>query len=108
MTKIIYDPASLTLRACGHAGAKGTGEYDLVCCGISTLMFSLAAALDAFDIRYESAVDQATGYMSILAIPARHSMQQCRTIYGTITAGLELLAVKYPEYVHFDISEEVL
>lgn len=101
MTKVIYDPAGYEMLAEGHAGAGKDAGYDMVCCAVSTLMFTLVAALDVYGVEADG--HAADGYLRIRAKPNKQKRVQTATAFETVAAGMELLAGKYPEHVKFEI-----
>ena len=89
------------MSAEGHAGAPKDAGYDMACCGVSALMFSLVAALDNYGI--EAEVCCGDGLLRIKANGDDEMAGIAQTVLDTIAAGLELVAGKYPEYVSFEV-----
>ncbi len=100
MTHITYDLADLSLNAEGHANAPKESGYDMACCGVSALMFSLVAALNHYEIEAEIFCDD--GRIWIRA-NKEELPGVSQVICDTIASGLALVADKYPEYVSFEV-----
>ncbi len=94
MTKVTFDISTLELRAEGHAGS---GE---VCCAVSTLMFTLAQALDEYGIDAVGEGEEGGDYLSIRS---EETGSLATVIYGTVFAGMQLIAEKYPGYIELEI-----
>lgn len=95
MTTIVYDREGHSMTADGHVGYSEDGP-DLVCCAISSLMFTLAAALT--DKGIESALAIRSGHMSV---STNRTGKSVNAIFDTIAAGFKLLSEKYPDHVIF-------
>lgn len=104
MTRIIYDPVTLTLSAQGHAGYAARGR-DIVCAGISALLFALPAALEREHITYRMDRDTAQAYLSIQARPTISYRYVCLIILATVIEGLRNIQNEYPEYISITIRE---
>jgi len=102
MTRILYDPVTLSLSAEGHAGYAEYGK-DIVCAGISALIFALPAALEQHGIAYQ--IDTDRGYVSIKAKPAINYRYVCHIILSTTMVGLKNIQNEYPEYISITIKE---
>ena len=98
MTHVTFDISTLELRAEGHAGSGK--DFDEACCAVSTLMFTLAQALDEYGI---DAVGEGEEGGDYLVIRSEEMGSLASVIYGTIFAGMQLIAEKYPEYIELEI-----
>ena len=101
MTTVRYDPAGYEMRAEGHAGAGKDAGYDMVCCAVSILMFTLVAALDVYSVEAEGHAGD--GFLRVHAKPGKGNQTQIRTVFETVAAGMELMAGRYPEHLKFEI-----
>lgn len=104
MTRIIYDPVTLTLSAEGHAGYAERGR-DIVCAGISALLFALPAALEREHIPYRLDRDTGQGCLRIRARPTISCRYICLVILATIIEGLRNIRNEYPESISITIRE---
>lgn len=82
------------LTAVGHAGAAPKGA-DLVCCAVSTLIYTLAAGITG---EKEARISLSAGRAHISCTPNR----QARAVFSCILKGLTLLAAEYPQYVRVE------
>ena len=105
MTRISYDAGSYTLTASGHAGAGARGE-DLICAGVSTLMFTLEAVVMANREAMMPTVVHRDGEITVRCMPGKGARRRCRQIYETIYTGLQMLSEQYPAYVQTRTEEE--
>lgn len=96
MITIIYDSNHQTVTAEGHALSAPAGE-DLICCAVSTLMFTITAALTEAEVPFS--IKLGNGYMYIKA-----EGKTARRIIEYISAGFKLISEKYPENVSFRIE----
>lgn len=90
------------LQASGHAGAAPTGE-DLVCCGVSVLVQTLAQrVLDLYEDGALQKFPETTlspKGSQIVASANPDSLQQVDQVFETILTGLRMLAEQYPQYI---------
>lgn len=98
MTRVDYEPSSLSLTVEGHAGAGKRGE-DLVCAALSILTATLEAAVLDRKERLLPAVGKGPGRVRISCRPEPASRGLCRSIFETVFTGFELLSSCYPEHV---------
>lgn len=92
----------LTLR--GHADYAPSGQ-DIVCAACSILAYAAAeTALQMYRegfLAQEPSVRLEAGDVRIWCKPARAYRRMARDRLEGLTAGFALLALKYPEHVHF-------
>ena len=100
MTEIRHKPDEFSLLISGHAGYAEEGK-DIVCAGISALMFALPASLRGRGIRYFLDLSSPDGHAYIAAYPTAEQRYPCTVIYDTIAEGLALLAENYPDNVKY-------
>ena len=98
MTTITDLSVTFEIIAEGHAGSAGKGE-DLVCCAISTLMYTLEEALQRFNI--PTKVTLQDGFFRVCAFPSLESRGRADIIFKTIGSGLEHLSLQYPDNVKY-------
>ena len=104
MVEIEYDRKSLTLNAKGHAGSDTYG-HDLVCAGVSTLVYTLIGNLDRLhgvdygdiEIRLEPGDSQ----VRFMAEKGKDSVPAL--IFQTICVGFEMLEQQFPEFVRYTV-----
>lgn len=95
MTVIQYkaDDNSFDLTMDGHAGYAPAGS-DIVCAGISALLFALCRRLD--DVSSDADIDlREDGGSAHIRSSGRQSMEA----FYTVLSGLDLIASYYPEYI---------
>ncbi len=90
------------VKANGHATGAGPEGNNLVCCAISTLMFTMASAAEELDINAAAEMDK--GYAKITMDPSGEDYETACVLFKTITTGLRALAKQAPEYI---LIEEV-
>ena len=88
MTTIVYDPAGPWMEFSGHAGAGEPGR-DLVCAALSTLMYTLIAALPGAEVTMGDGRCRVSGGEA--------------GAYAVIAAGARLLAEAYPQFVRLEV-----
>ena len=80
--------------AVGHAGYGRKGE-DIVCAALSTLLFTVPAALKRIGVpmRFESG----SGFFLAEAMPAPEQEKSAELVFSTIRAMVEILSKQYPD-----------
>ena len=97
MIDITIEKYPMRLLSTGHAtGAAEPGE-NLVCCAVSTLVYTLAEALSASGVNFSDSL--ADGYADITLCPRPAKMFEADVMFNTIIVGLKALADQYPEYI---------
>lgn len=91
MIKVAYDRKALELTVSGHACAASYG-FDVVCAGVSTLVFTLMHELIRRNIPHERSLKP--GYAKVKGEGGR----EC---FDCVATGLMLLAENYPGAVEF-------
>lgn len=98
MITITYSERSpMSIEAKGHASGAGDPGKNLVCCAISTLMYTIMEAADELHIYAESKMDD--GYAYIVLLPRGQRYEAANILYETIMTGLRHLAEQYPEFI---------
>ena len=106
MTEVIYIPNELKMIINGHACYAQSGK-DIVCAGISTLIFTLTAQLKRMGFEHYTDIDEREGFAMVQARAENPERQKdCMIIFSTVYAGLELLSEHYPEHVKI-VREEI-
>ena len=82
----------------GHASGAGEPGQNLVCCAVSTLMYTLVEASDQMDINASVSCDD--GFMDVTFTPRPAKAYEADMIFRTIISGLMSLASQYPDYIH--------
>lgn len=100
MTEITYRPDEFGLSLTGHAGYSKAGQ-DIVCAGISALMYAVPASLRNREIRYYLDLNEPDGYVSIKAYPEAEQRYPCTVVFDTVAEGLKLLSDNYPDNVRY-------
>lgn len=100
MTEITYTKDAFIMTCRGHAGAGDLGN-DLICCAVSTLAETLAAALAEKSIHRAIEFDEDSGLIFVQAFPEKGKAQETENIFDTVAAGLAGIARENPEYVRF-------
>ena len=103
MIKIAYYPKFHQLTIEGHAGSAPKGE-DLICAGVSALWHTLVAnAMGWKDQGYlmDLRVQEIEGYCQLSYVPRSRYGNILGVITGSITVGLERLAMDYPKNIQF-------
>ncbi len=83
MIRAEYDDRELVLFIYGHAGYAERGK-DIVCAGVSTLVYTLCAATDS------ALVDG--------VVELKHSYRN-RIVFNTVIKGLKMISQRYPDNV---------
>lgn len=104
MIKIVYERELHKLTVKGHAGAGKADAYDLICAGVSSLVFTLADRVSALSAAEQ--VEEATVYLEpgntfISCQPYEGTKNVIALIFDTICGGFEILAANAPEYVSY-------
>ena len=96
MTRVRFTSAPPSVVASGHADHGRKGE-DIVCAALSTLMFTLPAALKrcGIDMRFSSG----DGFFSVRAMPSPEQRKSAETVFATVRAMVEILSRQYPENI---------
>lgn len=90
----------MTLEAIGHAGC-GTAGRDIVCAGVSALLFGLAAYLEKMcEAEGLGHVEKREGEGS-LSLRTRGMAGEDAKAFSVTAAGLELISHAFPEAVCF-------
>lgn len=87
----------MRIKSMGHADGAGELGENLVCCSVSTLMYTLVEAARAMDIPY-SCIEN-TGFMDVTFTPRPARAEKADIIFKTIISGLVALASQYPEFI---------
>lgn len=87
MISIIYEEGKLDVK--GHSGYAPRGQ-DIVCAGVSTLMFTLAEQLDYDGVQI---------HMNEFHVRYDPSDQDAMDAARYTISGLKLLARQYPQYI---------
>ncbi len=85
------DPLRIVSR--GHATGAGLAGSNLVCCAVSTLLYTLLSAADEKGL--VSGVSMADGFMDI----SIGDDPEGECMVRTVVTGLESLASQYPAYI---------
>lgn len=81
----------------GHADGAGDPGNNLVCCAVSTLMYTLVEAANTMDIPYSS--KEELGFMDVTFTPRPAKAYEADMIFKTIISGLVALASQYPDHI---------
>lgn len=90
----------LTLQVTGHAGSAPAGQ-DLICAGMTTLVYALAQTLQSSGERLEEEPDiqLSPGFALIRAKAKPACLGLLREDFALVCNGVALLAAHYPECV---------
>ena len=105
MIRITYHREYGRVTIEGHAYSGDPG-HDLVCAGVSTLAYTLAANvgnLEGCDMVYRPTVVLENGKAEITANPKPRHKSTVALIFQSVCVGFEVLAANYPEYVRYEI-----
>ena len=83
----------MRIVAKGHATGAGLAGANLVCCAVSTLLYTLLSAADEKSIVSGISVADGSMDLSIKDDPEAECMM------ATVVSGLESLALQYPESI---------
>lgn len=99
MTRVCFAESPPGVVAVGHADYGKKGE-DIVCAALSTLMFTLPAALKRCRIpmRFVSG----DGYFLAEALPAPNQQKSAELVFATVRAMVEILAEQYPDNIRME------
>ena len=89
----------MELEACGHAEHGAIG-HDIVCAGVSALLYSLAGYLE------EQCKKHPMSHVEMTEAPGRlylrtRQVQEDETAFAVIAAGVRLIERAFPESVSF-------
>ena len=105
MIKAIYYRKYNRLTVEGHAHSGEPG-HDLVCAGVSTLVYTLAANvgnMEANDLIRNPIVKMESGYAEISCEPKRQSGAFVSRIFEAVCVGFEMLYHDYSQYISYEI-----
>ena len=97
MIDIVLEKYPMRLKCTGHATGAGEPGENLICCAVSTLIYTLDEALAAAGIPVSDSIDE--GYADITLSPRPAKMYVADIIFQTIITGLICLADQYPEFI---------
>ena len=105
MIQVIYyrNYNRLTIKGHAHSGEPG---HDLVCAGVSTLAYTLAANvanMEALDHARNVNVKLEPGDAQISCTVRSGARAIVVRIYEAICVGFEILARDYPQYISYEI-----
>lgn len=93
------------LRAEGHSGYAEAGA-DIVCAGVSALMWALLAAADEAQSYHAWAhIDEGEAVIDVSCAPDESAKERCAYLFGVIRGGLEALAEEYPDNIRIKEAE---
>lgn len=105
MINITFNPETMELAVCGHAGHGKKGK-DIVCSAISTLFYTLGESLwHSTSMLYEEPLikeEEGDGY--IVCHPKEEYEANIALIYWTVLNGMQMVAEQYPKNVRFTIE----
>lgn len=107
MIRVVYD-GLYSLSVEGHAGQAPAGK-DIVCAGVSTLLYSLAQMLAMHEdqcLQLDLHVESGSGYVTVE--PSLFFEATCQGAFEAIVCGLYELAKDYPDYVSFVLNDEIM
>ena len=98
MIRITLDyGAQLEVTAKGHATGAGSPGENLVCCAVSTLLYTCAEAAEELHVRNSSSFSD--GFADVKLLPRNGRYEAAYALFTTIATGLCRLAEEYPEYI---------
>ena len=89
------DPLRIVSR--GHATGAGLAGSNLVCCAVSTLLYTLLSAADGKGM--VAGLSVADGYMDLRLEPGAGREAEADCMVETVLSGLESLASQYPAWI---------
>lgn len=105
MIEITYHKRLYNLEVKGHAGGKrGT---DIVCAGVSTLVGTLAAAIERLyeqNAIMHKEIRMEPGDAEIRCIPKSHTRGVVGITFDTICIGLQQLSLQHPRKIKMSIK----
>ena len=104
MIQIVYERQLHKLTVKGHAGAGKADAYDMVCSGVSALVFTLAENVTALNAAGQ--VDEPTVYLEpgnshISCRPYEGTKNIITLVFDTLCIGFEMLASNAPEFISY-------
>ena len=81
----------------GHAVGAGDPGRNLVCCAVSTEMYTLVEAAKSMDV--PCPYEEEDGFMDVIFTPRPAKAFEADIIFKTIISGLVALGTQYPEYI---------
>ena len=105
MIEVRYDREELRVSVLGHAYSAEFGR-DLICAAASTLAITLAANaqhLEEIGWVNRADIDIGSGHTEVQCECDEDKAQIVRTVLDSICVGFEIVAAKYPDYIHYTI-----
>lgn len=107
MIQVVYHRTYNRLTVEGHALSDEPGR-DLICAAASTLALTLAVNVSNMAAQgqvREPTVNLAEGSAEVSCKPNTRFKAVVTLSFDSICVGYELLAAKYPEYIHYEIRQ---
>ena len=103
MIRVRYEREQYRLTADGHACSAPYGT-DLVCAAVSILLHTLEHMTRKLESEGRAVCDGCLrmGFSSIHCLPTEGNEAVVHWVMDTVSAGLELLAEEFGEYVSYD------
>ena len=105
MIEVTYYRNINRLVMVGHAGAGAVGE-DIVCSAASMLAYTLAANVERLvecGQAREPVISMREGDTVITCNAVRRYRDLVTVVFDSVVMGLDMLAIKYPENISFEI-----
>ena len=104
MINVTYHRKYHKLTVKGHANYVEEGK-DIVCAAASILFNTLGSNLESDAIVRDFKAKTDKGDSEIWVVPNSNMEHIVTLIFDTICRGYDLLALKYPDYIKFEIFE---
>ncbi len=90
----------LRMEISGHAGYDEKGK-DIVCAGVSALLYALAAVLDDAEKRGRTTaeLEESEGAAVIWADPGMGSLNEVKAYFRMCVKGIKVIQEQYPQHV---------
>lgn len=101
MIRASYCRDAPKITVTGHAGSAPHG-HDLVCAGVSTLVYTLAfhvQELERAGLCADAQVRLLPGDAEVACTPLPGQRQAVTAVFDTLWAGFSLLSRQFPEFV---------
>ncbi len=96
MTKIVY--SKNVLKAIGHANSKKDKDYDLICCAISTIMYTCPVWFKKKEIDFVVNKSKTSISIKLISPYTKENVNKLNLAYQQ----LKVLAKKYPKYIEIE------
>lgn len=104
MTRVFVDNRNLAVSVQGHSGYGKAGS-DIVCAAISILTYAFEKSVQKDEYNAHCHRDAKTAAFTVECYPVKDARAECAAKLEVLTAGLELLAEEFGEYIRIEHAD---